>query len=233
MVLALLAVPLLAACGGTKASTVAPTPDLSATAILDHASRQLASTQTVHFTLTVEGQTFIDAQHTMQLLSAEGDLERPNKVSTSFKVKVANSATVGLKLITIGTKSWWTNIITGKWGPAPPDLGYNPTILFDNQGGIGPVMGKVKDPTRLADATIDGQQTYHVQAQVAESVIGPLTDNTMTGSPITVDLWIDAKTYDLLRAQLAEPSQPGKPHPATWVLDLSNQNKKVTIEQPT
>lgn len=231
---ALLAAPLLAADSAAgAAATATASANLTAEEILARASRQLADTQTVHFKLSVAGQTFIDTAHSMQLVSAEGDLQRPDKVKTSFKVKVGGAANVGLQLITIGTKSWWTSLITGKWGPAPPDLGYNPAILFDNQGGIGPVMGKVKDPQRLADESVNGHDCYHVRAQVAESVIGPLTDNTMSGTPITVDLWINKQSFDLLRAQLAEPPQPGKEHPATWVLDLSNQNEKVSIEPPT
>jgi len=229
--LALLAVALLVACGASQASTLSPTASTTSE-ILSRASRQLAATKTVHFQLTVEGDTFIDPQHTLQLLSADGDLQRPDKVSTSFKVRVAGTATVGLKLITIGTKTWWTNLITGKWEPAPADLGYNPSVLFDNQGGIGPVMGRITNARQLPDAKVNGRAAYHVQAKVADAIVGPLTDNTMTGTPITVDLWIAKDNADLLRAQLAEPPQPGKAHPATWVLDLTKQNEKVSIEPP-
>ena len=54
----------------------------------------------------------------------------------------------------------------------------------------------------------------------------------MTGSPVTVDLWIDRETDDLLRARLAEPPQPDKENPATWTLDLVRHGEEVSIEPP-
>lgn len=221
---------LLAACGGsTPAPTATATP--SATALLERASRRLADTPTVHFELTVDGETYIDPTKTIRLLSAAGDLERPDKVSTTFKVEVGGRA-VTLQLITIGKKSWTTNVLTGDWGPAPFEFAYQPTVLFDNQSGIGPVMGRVRDAERLPDDTIDGKAVYHVRARVDEKVIAPLTYSTIKGSPVTVDLWIDQATDNLLRAVLAESPAPDRTHPATWTLDLSHHGDKVTIEPP-
>jgi hypothetical protein len=221
---------LLAACGGSPAEpTATATP--SPTALLERASRRLADTPTVHFDLTVDGKTYIDPAKTIRLLSASGDLERPDRVATTFKVEVGGRA-VTMQLITIGPKSWTTNILTGDWGPAPFEFAYQPTVLFDNQNGIGPVMGRVNDVARLPDDTIDGRAVYHLQARVDDKVIGPLTYYTIKGSPVTVDLWIDQQTDDLLRAVLAESPSKERPQPATWTLDLSRHGDKVSIEPP-
>jgi hypothetical protein len=221
---------LLVACGGSPAApTATATP--SATALLELASRRLADTPTVHFELTVDGETYIDPAKTIRLLSASGDLERPDRVATTFKVEVGGRA-VSMQLITIGDKSWTTNILTGDWGKAPFEFAYQPTVLFDNQSGIGPVMGRVRDAERLPDDTIDGKAVYHVRARVDDKVIAPLTYSTIKGSPVTVDLWIDQATDDLLRAVLAESPAPDRPHPATWTLDLSHHGDKVSIEPP-
>ncbi|HEU0116596.1 MAG TPA: LppX_LprAFG lipoprotein, partial [Thermomicrobiales bacterium] len=120
----------------------------------------------------------------------------------------------------------------GDWGKAPFEFAYQPTVLFDNQSGIGPVMGRVRDAERLPDDTIDGKAVYHVRARVDDKVIAPLTYSTIKGSPVTVDLWIDQATDDLLRAVLAESPAPDRPHPATWTLDLSHHGDKVSIEPP-
>lgn len=212
---------------GTATPSATPTP----TALLKQASTRLADTKTVHFNLKIEGETMI--AESMQLLSAEGDLERPNKVDTTFKAKVMNAATVTVHLITIGDQSWWTNLVSGKWEPAPKDLGYNPAILFDNQGGIGPIMGKVQNAKIVGTESVNDHDAYHVQATVPAKVIGPLTANAMVGDQIAVDLWINQKTYDLLRIKLTEPTTKQHPHPAVWTLDLSRQNEKVSIEPPS
>jgi hypothetical protein len=228
----------VAGCGGGGAADegASPTPTPIATEILERASRRLAETGSAHFTLDVAGDTFVDPGKKIRLLNAEGDLQRPDRVYTSFKVEVQVPAigaqTITIQLITVGDQSWTTDLVTGKWTPAPPEFAYRPTVLFDNQEGIGPVMGRVQDPRHLADEELRGRPVHHVVAQVDDSVIAPMTYSTMTGSPVTVDLWIDVGTADLLRARLSEPPGEGRVNPATWTFDLSKHDEKVTIEPP-
>ena len=224
---------LLSGCGGEQprpdraGSPVAtPTP----TEIMAAASRKLAATPTVGFTLDIEGDTFIDGAGTIRLLSASGDLVRPDRVRTEFKAEVLGRA-ITLQLITIGEQTWLTNIVDGSWGPAPVEFAYRPDVLFDTQDGLGPVMGRVKDVKREPDAEIDGEPAYHLVASAPQEVIGPLTYNTIQGSPVTVDLWIERATSDMLRARLSEPPQPGKT-PAVWTLELMRHGKEVEIAPP-
>ncbi len=226
-----LPVVLLAACGGDPPATPTPTPELTSEEILARASRQLADTQTVAFALNVEGDTFIDPVGALRLLSATGHLQRPDRVATEFRASVAGRA-ITLQLITVGEQTWMTNVLTGDWEPAPPEFAYRPDVLFDNQQGLGPVMGRVEGVERLEDEDLDGRATFHLRAEVPDSVIGPLSYNTLKGSPITVDLWVAQDTGDLLRARLAEPPGEDRPNPAVWTLDLSGHGEQVTIEPP-
>jgi len=222
----------LAGCGGEPESTPSPVPaTVTPQQILEAASTRLAETQSVHFTLEVAGDTFIDSGKTIRLLGAEGDLVRPDRVQTTFQAEVLGRA-VSLQLITIGEQSWTTNILTGEWGSAPLEFSYQPDVLFSTQDGIGPVMGRVKDITRAEDEKIDGRDAYHVQAEVDEAIVGPLTYYTIKGSPVTANLWIDRETNDLLRAQLAEPTREDGSEPAIWTLDLSHHGQPVEIEPP-
>ncbi|MCC6313993.1 MAG: LppX_LprAFG lipoprotein [Thermomicrobiales bacterium] len=217
--------------GGPPTPTIVPTPTPTPLDILAQASTRLAETQSVAFTLDVQGNTFLDPQQTIRLLSAQGVLKRPDRVQTTFKAEVLGRA-VTLQLITVGDKTWLTNILTGEWGPAPEEFTYRPSVLFDTQEGIGPVMGRVQDVQRLDDEELDGRPAYHIRAKVDESVIGPLTYYTIHGSPVTVDLWIDRETNDLLRARLSEPPAADRPNPAVWTLNLSKHGEDVDIEPP-
>lgn len=226
-----LAVVALAGCG----STAQPTPTVVAATpaeILTAASERLADTASVHFALSVAGDTFIDSSQTIRLLGAEGDLVRPDRVRTTFQAEVLGKA-VSIQLITVGDASWVTNILTGNWEPAPQEFAYRPDILFSTQDGIGPVMGRVKDVTRLDDEAVDGRAAYHLQAQVDQSIVGPLTYYTITGDPVTVDLWIEQSTDNLLRARLSEPDTVDRDDPAVWTLDLSHHGQPVDIKPPT
>lgn len=220
------------ACQAPQAQeTATPGPALSPTDILQQASQRLANTRSVHFMLEVEGETYIDTGGNIRLQGAEGDLQRPDKVHTTFQAEVMGR-TISLQLITIGEESWTTNILTGEWEPAPLEFAYRPDILFSTQDGIGPVMGRVDDVERLEDEDVQGRQTYHLRAVVDQEVVGPMTYNTIRGDPVTVDLWIDQETSDLLRARLSEPAGPERPEPAVWTLILSHHGEDVAIEPP-
>lgn len=211
------------------AGTATPAGTPTATDLLARASQRLAETESVRFTLSVEGVTYLDPNAQIRLLDAEGSLLRPDRVSTSFQAEVVGQV-VTIDLITVGDLSWTTNLLTGEWELAPPEFAYRPSILFDNQEGIGPVMGRVTDAQRLEDEELDGREAFRVRAVVDETVIAPLTYSTLTGSPVTVDLWIDRETDDLLRARLAEPADD--PDQAIWTLDISEHGEEVTIEPP-
>jgi lipoprotein LprG len=222
----------LVGCGpAAPEPTPTPQPTPTPTDLLEMASQRLAETPTIHFTLDVEGETFIDTAGNIRLLGAEGDLQRPDRVQSMFQAEVMGRA-ITLQLITIGEESWTTNVLTGEWGPAPIEFAYRPDILFSTQSGIGPVMGRVADVERLEDEEIEGRLTYHLRATANQEIVGPLTYGTIKGSPVTVDLWIDQETYDLVRARMAEPPAPERPNPAVWTLDLSHHGEEVTIEPP-
>lgn len=227
---------LLTACGGSDASTEptsTATSTPSVTDILSKASERMAATQSLRFHLGVDGQTYIDNAKTIQLLEASGELQRPDRVHARFKVKIVPGVTITTEIITIDDQTWSTDIVTGKWGQAPTEFTYDPTVLFDNQGGVGPVMNKVENPQGAGVEEVQGKNSYHITGTVTEEIVGPVTSNTMHGSPVAVDLWIDQSTFDLLRAKLAEPQTPDNANPATWTLDLFDQDKKITVEPPT
>lgn len=229
------AVPALGMQGTPPATPATPVNPavLTATDILVRASERLAETQTVRFQLTVEGDTFIDEGKTLRLIEASGELARPDRVRTTFKVVALERATITVQLINVGNQWWTTDLITGEWTTAPVEFEYDPSVLFDNQDGIGPIMNRVKNAERLKDEKIHNREAFHIRAIVDQSVVGPLTSNILDGSPITVDLWIDQQSFDLLRARLAEPQvTTDQEKPATWTLDLFDHGAKVVIEPP-
>jgi LppX/LprAFG-like lipoprotein len=225
--------PLLVACGGSSAwPEPTPTAELSANEILARSSQRIAETNTLRFHLGIEGVNYIDPANTIQLLEADGELQRPDGVHVRFKIKVVPGVTITTELITIGDQHWTTDLITGEWGEAPYEFTYDPTVLFDNQGGVGPVMNKVSDAKVVGTEKVQGKECFHITATANEDIVGPVTSNTMHGSPVSTNLWIDVNTYDLLRAELEEPASSGNPNPAKWTLDLFDQDEPNSIEPP-
>jgi LppX_LprAFG lipoprotein len=218
-------------CGLTAEERVTPAATPTPTELLEMASQRLTETPTIHFVLEVEGETFVDPLANMLLVRAEGDLQRPDRVSTVFQVEVVGRV-VSLHLVSVGDEAWMTNLLTGEWEDAPREFTYRPGIIFSPRDGLGPVMERAQNVERLEDENISGRSAYHVRATVAQAIVRPLTYNTMKGSPITIDLWIDQETQDLLRARISEPPVSHRPHPAVWTLDFSHHGEAVTIEPP-
>lgn len=223
---------LLAGCGSNAQTESTEEPDVSVNDILAAASTRMAETQSLRFTLDIEGQTFVDTAGTIQLVAARGELARPDKVAVDFQVRLFGTGTVTIKMITIGTSSWTTDLLTGNWNTAPPEFGYNPSILYDNQQGLGPVMGRIQDPVLLGHETIDGKDAFRVSGTASQATMGPLTSNTMTGEPVGLELWIESATSNLLRVIVSEPESSGKDDPATWTMNLSGHDQQVSIEPP-
>jgi hypothetical protein len=167
----------------------------------------------------------------MRLLGADGDLQRPDRVRAIFQIEVTGRA-ISLQLVSIGEEAWMTNLLTGDWAIAPPEFGYRPTILFSPVYGIGQMMATAQHIERLQDETISGRSAYHLRAATVRAFVRPLTYNTIKGSPVTVEFWIDRETLDLLRTRISEPRGANRTDPAVWTIDFSHHNDAVSIEPP-
>lgn len=225
-----LASVVLAACGSEES----PEADdaIPVAEVLENASQRLAETQTIAFRMSVDGTTYIDESGTLRLLQARGTMARPDRVDVEFQIEVAGAPQVSIRMITIGEEAWTTDIVTGRWVEAQEEFGYNPGVLYDNQDGIGPVMGRLINPEVVGIEEVNDVQTYRVRGIATDEVIAPLTAGTMTGDEITVELWINTETWDIMRLTVAEPTDVGLDDPATWTLNLGEHNEQVTIERP-
>jgi lipoprotein LprG len=220
-------------CGSSSDNENSGEPNASVDDILAAASTRMAETQSLRFSLDVEGETFIDPAGSIQLVAARGELARPDKVAVDFQVRLFGTGTVTIKMITVGESSWTTDLLTGDWTIAPPEFGYNPSVLYDNQQGLGPVMGRLQNPALQGQENVEGRDVFRVSGTASEATMGPLTSYTMTGEPVSLQLWIDSQTWDLIRVVVTEPESSGKDDPATWTMNLSNHDEQVSIEPPT
>lgn len=234
----LLLVTLIAALGffanvaGALADDATPLPEDDARAILDRASDRLADTQTMQFELDIDGDSYIDDAHTMRLISARGNLARPDKVDVEFQINLLGAQNVSIRMITIGDKAWTTDLLTGKWGPAPEEFGYNPAVLFDNQNGLGPVAGRLQDPTIEGTEKVGGREAWKISGTVDEKTIEPLTSGVIQGDRIGITIWVDQENDNILQIVIAEPEIEGKDHPATWTMTLTGHDSDIEIEAP-
>lgn len=234
VIILLLTLLVVAGCDGGKdkdsQSGASPTV-LTAESLLGAAGDRWATTDTAHFKLNVTGDAFIDSAESIKLLSAEGEIKRPNAVKADARVDIQITQ-ANVSLIAIGDKAWMTNFITGKWEPAPEDFSYNPSVLFDDQNGIKPILAKLETPELQGEESINGRDTRRVIGTVDEQTVDTVTSGSIQGDSIDVTLWIDTSTNDLIRVSLKEP-EGVRDNPVEWILDLSKQGEAVDIQPPT
>lgn len=219
------------------ASVAVPTAlaqdDPSVEDVLAAATERLNETETMDFVMELEGTTYVDAAETIQLLSAEGTMQRPDRVDVTFTAIVLGRQQISIRMINIGDDSWITDIVTGKWVTSPPEFGYNPSILYDEEDGLGPVMERMNEPEIAGSEEIDGKDAWHITATADGEIIKVMTSDTLRGSEHTLDIWVDKETNDILQISIAEPTDEDLEDPATLTLKLSEHDKDVTIEPPT
>lgn len=201
--------------------------------LLADASERLNETESMGFVMELEGTMYVDDADTIQLLGAEGTMQRPDRVDVTFTALVLGRQQISIRMINIGDDSWITDIVTGKWVPSPPEFGYNPSILFDDEHGLGPVMGRMNNPEITGSEEIDGRDAWHVSATADGDTIQMMTSDTFRGSEHGLDIWIDKETNDILQISISEPTDEDLEDPATLTLILTEHNKDVTIEPPS
>lgn len=221
---------LVAVSVATPAVLAQDEPDVNE--LLDAGAERLAETETMSFTMELEGTTYVDGANTIQLLGAEGVMQRPDRVDVTFTALVLGRQQISIRMISIGDDSWITDIVTGKWVTSPPEFGYNPSVLFSDDQGLGPVMGRMNDPKIVGSEEIDGKDAWHVEASVDGDVSKAMTSGTMKGTVQKLDVWIDKETNDILQIRISEPTDEDIEDPATWTLKLTDHDKDVKIEQP-
>ncbi len=200
--------------------------------VLADAAAHLEDSETMAFTMELEGTTYVDEANTIQLLGAEGIMQRPDKVDVTFTALVLGRQQISIRMITIGEEAWITDIVTGKWVTSPPEFGYNPAILYDEKLGLGPVMSRMDEPELEGSEEIEDRDAWHITATVDGEVTSAMTSGTMRGSTQDLDLWIDKETNDILRIRIAEPTDEDLEDPAVWTLTLFDHDKDVKIDRP-
>jgi hypothetical protein len=215
------------------ASPTSGAPAQTPEEVLEAASAQWGETESAHFNLTIDGETFLDSGGNLQLNSAEGDIKRPGSVSATASVTVNPLGNREVKLIAVDGQIYMTNILSSEdeWDEAPEDLSYDPSILFSDTEGIGPILTSLQSPTLEDDEQVEGRNAHVVSGSVTEDQVSGVTAGAVSGEAIAVTVWVDAETSDILKVSLTEP-EGVREDPATWNLVFTEFNQDVTIEPP-
>jgi lipoprotein LprG len=207
-----------------------PASDVSADEVLATASDAWAETETAHFTLEVDGDAYLDSDETIKLVSAEGDIKRPGSVKATATVD-AQISVIDISLVAVDREIFITNLLTGNWERAPEDFSYDPSVLFSDTDGIGPIMTDLQNAEVEDTEDVNGRSAYRVNGTVTADRVEEITAGTIEGEEIEVTLWTAVDDGTLLRVVLTEP-EGVRESPATWTLNLTDHGEDVEIDAP-
>ncbi len=195
---------------------------------MSNAVERLAAVKSFHFRLDHEnGST--DIPLNLKLISAEGDVGVPDRLSAEVQGKAANTS-VRVKVIGIGDKSWVTNPFTRQWQSLPGDLSVsdlaNPTEL------VSTVTKSMQDLRLAGRENVDSVSTYRVDGTVDAGALRGVIASAQTGMTVDVRVWVGASDFLPRRIRLSGRASPDEPENIVRTLDLTKYNAQVDIRPP-
>ena len=222
---------ILATACGSPAPTPPPPREL-----VNQAAQTLLTTQAFHFIIEFTGDpTYLDKDRTLALRRVEGDIVRPDRMRATVKASLPG-AYVQIQAIGIGNDQYATNPLNNQWEKIPPEWGFDPSLLFQADGGLGKLLLQIRDLSSLANENIENQPHFHVAGKVDSSQITPLTGWIIGEGSVNFDLWVGAQDHYVRRIRFkgnpGTVSSSSATPPTQWDIQLSNFNQPVTITAP-
>lgn len=209
----------------------APAPE----EIVGGVAGRLAETAGFHFILEHTGApAALDPDGLLSLRRAEGDFVAPDKARATVRIAAPGLVT-DVDVISVAERQWQTNPLTKRWEELPPNWGFNPAVLFDDDVGLPAIlvndlsdlqltgMEKLEGGPDIELYAITGRATGERLQQMSGGLIGP--------EPVDIQLWIAPETFELVRVIVTEPAA-GTDEPAIWQVDFTNFDQVVDIAPP-
>ena len=223
LVVALLAVPALTACGGEDA-----TETESATDLLAEAKRTLDETQSLHFVLESQGAPTTGTE----LVGGEGDIARPAAFEGTLQV-LALGSTLDLQVVSVdGTVYAQLPFASSFSVVDPAQFGFgDPGALIDAETGISQLLEKAESAELGEERRVNGEVVREVTAQLPGALVEQLLTNEDPTKPVQARFSVATESGELRRAELTGPFFTAGDD-ATYTLELSDFGADVEITAP-
>src|SRR3982075_3669639 len=145
------------------------------------------------------GATFVG----FTVVSASGKVKLPSDSQVTIKAKQSSDSPIEIGVTTVGTQTWITvpflgvQDVTGPQAAAVPSVGR----IFDPTNGLPGVLAKGRNPRLLGSETVDGADSWKVEATYSADQVGQAVQPLSPSGDIDATLWI-GKSDHLLRKTL-------------------------------
>jgi len=215
---ALIVFAVVAACG-------AATPSVEE--LVERAAEKTAALKSATFDLVRAGDpVLLDPRAGIQFSAASGEYQAPDRVRARVKIAAAGTIlTIEMLWLPDGTLA--SNPLTGAYEKLPAALGFDPAALVRRE--IPAVLrGDLRAAALVGKEKVGASEAYHLKGTVDGAKLRGITGGVTVSGSHTVDVWIDAATFHVLRLVDTEPAGAK----SGWRLELSGFDKPVEIKGP-
>lgn len=216
---ALLVISVAAGCGAA-----APSP----AQLVERAAEKTAALKSVAFDLVRVGDpVLLEPRSALRFSAATGEYQAPDRVHAKVKV-IAAGAVLTIDVLWLSTGTYASNPFTGAYDKLPGELGFDPAALVRRE--VPAILrGELRDLALVKEKEkVGAAEAYHLRGTVDGARLRAVTGGIIVQGAHTIDFWIDAATFQLLRLVDAEPAGAT----SGWRLELSRFDEPVEIKGP-
>jgi hypothetical protein len=212
-------------------------PEIPAADIVQNSAARMNELAGFKFDITREGAAaYLDPDEILSFRRAAGAYVAPDKAKATVRV-IGPGLITDIDVISIAETQWQTNVATGAWEELPPNWGFNPAVLFDENVGLQAILTadmtnlQLGEPQNLKDEDGPDQLLYTLTGEVTGESLYEMSGTLIGPESVTVEIWVAPETFELMRVIVTE-SVPGVAEPSIWQLDFSNFDEVVEIVPP-
>jgi hypothetical protein len=209
---------LAVACG--ESGSGAPIPPVEE--VLEQTRSAMAAVDTADFEMAVSGAPVEITG--LEFLKATGSYAAPDRAQAILSMIVGN-ITIAVATISVGARTWVTDPLTTEWTELAPGVGFNPAVLFGDEGWTALFSGALVEPQ--IQGTARGR--YVLTAIAPADRVERLTAGVVSGQAVEIEFLIDRASGRVVGADFTTTAPAGE---TRWRIRLGPFDEPVEIEAP-
>ncbi|MCA9953182.1 MAG: LppX_LprAFG lipoprotein [Ardenticatenaceae bacterium] len=213
-------------------------PDIPAEELVQRAAERMKESDGFQFVIARDGApAFLDPGETLSFRRATGAFVAPDRALATVRV-IGPGIITDVDVISVAEIQWQTNVVTGDWEELPPNWGFNPAVLFDDDIGIQAVLladlsqVALAEPENLAESDGPDELLYSVTAVASGENIYQMSGYLIGPEQVSIQLWIRPETFELVRIVVREPEPNYEDQESIWQVDISHYDELIDIQPP-
>ena len=213
-------------------------PEISADELVQLTAERMKDSEGFQFTIERDGApAFLDPGETLSFRRAQGAFAAPDRALATVRV-IGPGIITDVDVISVAEVQWQTNVVTGAWEELPPNWGFNPAVLFDDDIGIQAVLladlseVTLAEPENLVESEGPDALLYSVTAVASGENIYQMSGFLIGPEQVTLQLWIVPETFELVRIVVREPEPSHEDGESIWQVDISHYDEIIDVQPP-